>query len=98
MSQGTATKGGGDRINNFVNTKAISPFASNTLRQMITEPIKFRAQGSLAYGYEATILPEICDAILEARKSPAGLNHQQMHIAAQAEMPIGESPGFRVKE
>lgn len=86
MSQGTATKGGGDRIANFVNTKAISPFASSILRQMITEPLKFRAQGSSAYGYEATILPELCDAILEARKSPTGLNYQQQHIASQAEM------------
>src|SRR5271165_3033851 len=81
MSQGTATKGGGDRIANFVNTKAISPFASKILREMITEPIKFRAQGSLAYGYEATILPELCDAILDARNSEGGLNYQQAHIA-----------------
>ncbi len=86
MSQGTATKGGGDRIANFINTKAISPHASNALREMITEPIKFRAQGTLAYGYDATILPEICDAVLEARNSAAGINHQQEHIAKQAEM------------
>lgn len=86
LKQGTATKGGGDRIANFVNTKAISPFASMALREMITEPIKFRAQGSLAYGYDATILPEICAAVLEARNSPEGLNHQQVHIAKQAEV------------
>jgi hypothetical protein len=88
MSPGTATKGGGDRITNFVNTKSISPFASNNLREMITSPIKFRAQGTMAYGYEATILPEICDAVLEARNSETGLNHQQKHIAAQAEILV----------
>jgi hypothetical protein len=88
MSPGTATKGGGDRITNFVNTKSISPFASNNLREMITNPIKFRAQGTMAYGYEATILPEICDAVLEARNSETGLNHQQKHIAAQAEILV----------
>jgi hypothetical protein len=87
MSPGTATKGGGDRITNFVNTKSISPFASNNLREMITDPIKFRAQGTMAYGYEATILPEICDAVLEARNT-GDLNHQQKHIAKQAEILV----------
>jgi hypothetical protein len=86
MSQGTATKGGGDRIANFLNTKAVSPFVSSTLRDMITAPLKFRAQGTLAYGYDATILPEICDAVLDARNSPSGLNYQQAHIAKQAEI------------
>ena len=88
MSQGTATKGGGDRIANFVNTKSINPYASNELREMITNPLKFRALGSMAYGYEATILPEICDAVLEARNSEKGLNHQQLHIAKQAEILV----------
>ena len=86
MSQGTATKGGGDRISNFVNTKSIKPFASNGLLDMITEPIKFRAQAGMAYGYDATILPELCEAILKARLSEKGLNYQQRHIAEQAEM------------
>ncbi len=87
MSPGTATKGGGDRIANFVNTKSINPHASSVLREMITNPIKFRAAGSLAYGYEATILPEICDAILDARGA-GSLNYQQEHIAKQAEILI----------
>jgi len=87
MSPGTATKGGGDRITNFVSTKSINPFASNNLREMIKDAIKFRAQGNMAYGYEATILPEICDAVLEARNALA-LNHQQKHIAKQAEILV----------
>lgn len=85
MSPGTATKGGGDRIANFVNTKAINQHASNELREMITAPIKFRAGPNMAYGYDATILPEICDAVLEARNEGT-LNYQQKHIALQAEM------------
>ena len=86
MSPGTATKGGGDRIGNFVNTKSIKPFASSVLLEMITEPIKFRAQAGMAYGYDATILPELCEAVLKARNSEKGLNYQQRHIAEQAEM------------
>jgi len=87
MSPGTATKGGGDRIANFVNTKSVNPYASNDLREMITNPIKFRALGSMAYGYDATILPEICDAVLDARNA-LKLNHQQEHIAKQAEILV----------
>ena len=85
MSQGTATKGGGDRISNFVGTKAINPFVTKKLDDMITNVIKFKVQGTIAYGYDATILPEICDAVLEARKT-GSLNYQQEHIAAQCEM------------
>lgn len=87
MSPGTATKGGGDRIANFAGTKAISPFVSNTLREMIIKPIRFRAHGTMAYGYEATILPEMCDAILDARQEKK-LNYQQNHIAKQAEILV----------
>lgn len=87
MSPGTATKGGGDRLANFASTKAINPFISDDLRQMITEPIRFKLNGTLAYGYEATILPELCDAILAARQD-GKLNYQQEHIAKQAEILV----------
>lgn len=86
MSQGTATKGGGDRITNFLSTKGINPFVSNDLREMITNMIVFRAEGSKAYAYDALILPEICDSVLQARNSEPGLNYQQKHIAQQCEI------------
>jgi len=87
MSPGTATKGGGDRLTNFAGTKSINPFVPDALREMITNPIAFRAQGQLAYGYEATILPELCDAVLAAREKRA-LNHQQEDIAKQCEILV----------
>lgn len=40
-----------------------------------------------AYGYEATILPEICDTVLAAREAGA-LNYQQKHIAKQCEILV----------
>lgn len=40
-----------------------------------------------AYGYEATILPEICDAILAAREA-GKMNFQQDHIAKKAEILV----------
>ena len=87
MSPGTATKGGGDRLANFASTKSINPFISEELRQVIMEPIRFKASGQLAYGYEATILPDLCDAVLSARQE-GNLNYQQDHIAKQCEIMV----------
>ena len=87
MSQGTATKGGGDRIANFASTKSISPFVSSALGEMIKNPIRFKYTGQLAYGYEATILPELCEAVLSARDAKK-LNYQQEHIAKQCDILV----------
>lgn len=88
MSIGTATKGRGpDRLANFAATKSIKPFVSLTLVDMIMNPIRFRLGGQLAYGYEATALPELCDAVLSAREA-GSLNYQQKHIAKQCEILV----------
>ena len=86
MSGGGAGGGEGDRLAKFTDGRSISPFISNELGSRIAKPIRFRAPtgGSLATGYEAEILPEICEAVLEARQAGA-LQKQQMHIAAQCE-------------
>jgi hypothetical protein len=51
-------------------------------------PIPFKTPtGQETIGYEATILADICDAVLEARKANK-LNYQQVHIAEQCEILI----------
>ncbi len=88
MSQGTGRLGEGDRLAKFVTGKSLNPFISNDLLEMIKNPVRFRVPaGSLAYGYEATILADLCDAVLEARKQ-GHLHHQQAHIAAQCEILV----------
>lgn len=89
MSIGGAGAGEGDRLTKFASGKAVSPFISNELSSRMAEPVRFRAPsgGSVATGYEATILPEICDAVLAARKAGAILK-QQLHIAEQCEALI----------
>lgn len=88
MSQGTAGRGGGDRIAKFLSTKSIKPHADNYLGGMIIAPIKFKTPGgSVAHGYEATILADICDAVLEARKN-GDIHRQQEHIAKQCEILV----------
>jgi hypothetical protein len=52
MKQGTAGRGCGDRLTRFAATKAIAPFMSKELADVISSPILFRpTSGGIAYGY-----------------------------------------------
>jgi hypothetical protein len=85
MKQGTAGRGEGDRLTRFIATKALKDYVPEGISKMITEPIHFRVSGGPeAYGYEATILPELCEAVLDAR-ARGKLNYQQEHIAQRCE-------------
>lgn len=80
---------GADRLAGFLGGKGISPFVSSELLALINNPIKFRAPhgGTLAFGYPATILADVCDVVLNARKAGA-LQKQQEHIAEQCELLV----------
>lgn len=59
-----------------------------TVVERLRTPINFRLQmGGTAFGYEATILADVCDVILAARQN-GYLQKQQMHIAQQAELLV----------
>lgn len=89
MSIGGGGKGEGDRLGRFLSSNSINPFVSSDLSSRIKTPVRFQAPtgGSVATGYEATILPDICDAILASRKE-GKLRPQQAHIADQAEILV----------
>lgn len=89
MSIGSAGGGDGDRLSSFAAGKAISPFISNDLANRMNSPVRFQAPtgGITATGYEATILADLCDAVLAARKAGA-LRPQQEHIAHQCEVLV----------
>ncbi len=86
-SGGSAT--GADRLAVFAGSKGVSSFISSDLATTINNPIRFVSQsgGTPAYGYPATILADICDAVLAARQA-GKLNYQQEHIAAQSEILV----------
>lgn len=88
LSAGSAGGAGADRLSSFFGGKNISPYVSNDLMALIQNPIHFRIPGGgAAFGYPATMLPDICDAILTAREE-GKLQRQQMHIAAQCEILV----------
>jgi hypothetical protein len=89
MSRGTSTQGG-DRMVTFLDSKGVKPFVSEGLMAAIKEPIRFLSGttgGVVTFGYPATVLADICEAVLAARKSDA-LHYQQAHIAAQCEILV----------
>lgn len=89
MSGGSAHAGlEGDRLVKFVSTKAIKPYVSDELIQALTKPILISTpHGPLAHAAEATVLADLCDAVLDARLK-GDLHHQQIHIAEQCEILV----------
>lgn len=86
IAQGGSMKKGLSRLALFVNGKIISPFISADLRDRVENPILFRTPANgKAYGYEAEVLAELCEAVLSARQA-GKLQPQQMPIAQQCEI------------
>lgn len=78
MARGSAS-GGGDRLANFISGERVKPYITNDLSAVIIDPIKFKApNGSIAYGYDAEALHQLCLAILAARRDRK-LQKQQEH-------------------
>lgn len=80
-------EGGEERLPAILQGKAINPFISDeTLKK--SRPIKFRTpSNTIASGYRAEILPEVCEIYLKARDAGV-LPKNQEHVAKQAEILI----------
>jgi hypothetical protein len=79
--------GGAHRVARFLESLAAKGIDVKDLAMRINEPIVFRipSAGKAAYGYDATILPDLCDVIWEAHQHGVLLK-QQSHIAMQAQI------------
>lgn len=77
---------GGGQLPGFLANKTIRPYLGNDLLVALSTPILFRPKhrGRPAFGYEATLLPGICAAILDARRDDA-LKPNQLPLAFMAE-------------
>lgn len=89
MKKGGNSRLGGNRLTNFAVGRRISPYISENLQERIRQPIRFKTlAGNIAYGYEGTLLVELCEAILKARHEGA-LHTQQDHIGRACEALLG---------
>ncbi|MBL4810545.1 MAG: P63C domain-containing protein [Phycisphaerales bacterium] len=83
---GMAVGGGLTRLANLAETIADNQSMSNDLSSRLKSPIEFiLPKGGVGKGYEATLLADLCDAILEARKQ-GRLTKRYEHIAHAAEV------------
>jgi P63C domain len=79
---------GEQRVASFVESIEQKGVDVKGLVARIRNPIRFRPPGRhLAFGFEATILADICDVVLDARKKGV-LLHQQNHIADRCEILV----------
>ena len=84
--RGLVSTESGAQLPRFAASKAIKPHISNDLMAGLSNPILFRStQGSEVYGFPATILADICDAVLSARDAGT-LDHQQRRLAERCEL------------
>lgn len=90
MSIGGSSRPGEQRMVGFVKGMAQRGLDIKDLATRMSEPIKFipTGGGAVAFGYEATILADICDAVLEARKLGGILLPQQTKVAEHCEILV----------
>lgn len=85
-------KGRGQGVTRITTQKALKPYISNKLEVAIKNPLKFVGVGSRisnpTSGYEATILQELCEAILIARDNDALKTEQEKRYSIYAEVLI----------
>jgi len=74
----------GTRLPVFLSAANLAPFIRPSLRMALSNPVRYRGKSG-GFGYEATLLPEICEVLLEARRKKA-LVSQQEHLADRAEI------------
>lgn len=86
MARGGSEVPGLNRFELFVSRERLRPYVSDELRKQISNPIVFLTPaGSKAYGYDAQVLVELCEAVLAAREAGV-LQKQQEGIAQRAEI------------
>lgn len=83
---GLGTGGGLSRLVGLTRQFAPNQEAANNLSCRLETPIEFiMPKGGVAKGYEATLLSDLCDCILEARKT-SRLPPRYAHVAESAEV------------
>lgn len=89
MSIGGMGRGQRDRLYRFATQKSLEPFIFNDLINRMDNPVRFQAPtgGVPGTGYEATILPDLCEAVLAAREANA-LRPDQLPIAKRCEILV----------
>jgi hypothetical protein len=89
-SLGMAITGGARETARFLQQFEDKGLDCKNLIARVSEPIEFRPKigGRTAFGYEATVLADFCDLLLEARKKKNFLTKRGLEIAARCEVLV----------
>jgi hypothetical protein len=88
MARGGSMVAGMNRIELFVSRNRINRFIDKALVERFANPIPFTTpEGLRAHGFEATLLADLCEAVLKAREA-GELQTQQLGIAAKCEVLV----------
>lgn len=98
MGQAMGFSKRGDRLRSFVNSKAMEGFIGQDLRDKLENPVVFQHKGasagsavSTAHGYDATILIDICNAVLAARAAGKLKGDRYARMIEQAQILVSSS-------
>lgn len=105
MAQAMGFSKRGDRLVGFVNSKNMEDYIGRELRQKIENPIIFQRQHAAAgnpisdeaHGYDATILVDICNAIVSAKKDGKLTGSRYDKMAEQAQIILSASAKSGIK-
>ena len=81
------SKPSGVQVRVFASSKSVKPYISSNLIEVLNNPIRFWTPNGIGHGYPATLLVELCNAVLAARDAMV-LRKNQEHIAARADLLI----------
>jgi P63C domain len=89
-SLGMAVSGGARETARFLSQFEDKGLDCKDLIARVSEPIEFRPKigGRTAFGYEATVLADFCDLLLEARKRKGLLSKKGLEIASRCEVLV----------
>ena len=76
---------GGAQLPRFAASKALAPHIAGETRVALMNPMLFEFEGVKAYGYSATVLVDLCRAVLEARRV-GDLHYSQQAMAERCEL------------
>lgn len=89
MTAAIGMKGRGQGVSRIVTHPTLKPFISNELAMAIENPILFAGIGTReTAGYEATILSDLCSALLDARDAGALKTAQELRYGIFADSLI----------
>ena len=89
---GYSSRSSGNALQNLVKRKNLETYISPDIFEKLDSRVEFERPGSggaqpITYGFEATLLIDLCNAILEAKNADV-LNEKELRIAEFAEIII----------